>query len=137
MAVAQARYDASMQLMWKIVGVMGLATGGAGGFARAGARDAAEGGAVGERALLGRNAEEGAGANPRINTDLPGGRATAKSIFRNLTKAEEVTQEQMSNGGVRRFAPDGTQVRFNPDGTTRLDVPRGPTGRETIHFDPQ
>jgi hypothetical protein len=135
-ALAQARYDASMQLMWKTVGVMGLITG-AGGAARAAVRDAAEGGAVGERALLGRNPEAGAGSNPRINTELPGGRATAKSIFRNLTKAEEVTQEQMSNGGVRRFAPDGTQVRFNPDGTTRLDVPRGPTGRETIHLDPQ
>ena len=83
--------------------------------------------------LLGQNPRAGGG---RTNTDLPGGRATAKSIFNNQTNGQPVTQQRLGNGGTRRVAPDGTQIRFNPDGTTRVDLPgRGPTGRETIHFD--
>jgi hypothetical protein len=84
------------------------------------------------------------GNNPRItrartNTDLPGGKATAKSIFRNQTKGQKIEQFDLPKGGVRREAGDRTNIRFNPDGTTRLDLPnRGPNppGRETIHFGP-
>ena len=85
---------------------------------------------------LGRNGVAGAGSNPRVNTDLPGGRAVAKSIFRHVTKGQEISQEALQNGGVRRTAADGTQIRMNQNGTTRLDLPnRGPAG-ETIHFNP-
>jgi hypothetical protein len=83
--------------------------------------------------LLGQHPSSGGG---RVNTDLPGGRPAAKSIFRNQTKGQSVIQQPLGNGGVRRTAPDGTQIRLNPDGSTRIDLPeRGPTGRETIHFD--
>jgi hypothetical protein len=88
---------------------------------------------TGEAPLLGRNPRITEG---RVNTDLPGGRAVGKSIFRNLTKGEAVTSSEMQNGGIRRTAPDGTQIRMNPDGSTRVDVPRGPKGKETIHIDP-
>jgi RHS repeat-associated protein len=98
-----------------------------------------EGRAVGEEAspLLGRNPRLGTGNPPAVNTDLPGGRPVAKSIFRNQTKGTTIKQAPLENGGVRRFAPDGTQIRMNPNGSTRLDLPRGPTGREKIHFDPE
>ena len=87
--------------------------------------------------LLGRNPVPGAGSNPRMNTDLPGGRTVGKSIFRNLSKGQTVNQEPMTNGGVRRSTPDQrTSIRMNPDGSTRVDTPRGPTGKETIHIDP-
>jgi hypothetical protein len=86
-----------------------------------------------ELSILGRNPRIGSG---RVNTDLPGGRATGKSIFRHFTKGQPVTSEAMENGTIRRFAPDGTQIRMNPDGSTRLDLPRGPLGRETIHIKP-
>jgi len=84
------------------------------------------------------------GKNPsvtktRTNTDLPGDKSTAKSIFRNQTKGQKVDQFDLKNGGVRRRAGDGTQIRINPDGTTRLDLPnRGPNppSRETIHIGP-
>jgi len=85
------------------------------------------------RPLLGHNPRSG---NGRTNTDLPGGRAAAKSIFSNLTRGQPISQQPLGNGGVRRTAPDGTQIRLNADGTTRIDLPgRGPQGRETIHFD--
>lgn len=80
------------------------------------------------------------GKNPRVtksrtNTDLPGGKATAKSIFRNQTKGQRIEQKELSNGGLRRWVEDGPQIRFNPDGSVRVDLPnRGPLGTETIHF---
>ncbi|MDY7094570.1 MAG: RHS repeat-associated core domain-containing protein, partial [Acidobacteriota bacterium] len=86
------------------------------------------------RPLLGQNPRF---SNTRTNTDLPGGRAAARSIFRNQTRGQPIESQPMSNGGVRQRAPDGTQLRMNPDGSTRLDLPgRGPVGRETIHFSP-
>ena len=88
---------------------------------------------VPEGGLLGSNPRAGGG---RVNTDLPGGRATAKSIFRAETEGEVVTQGVMKNGGTIRMTESGKAIRFNPDGTTRVDLPRGPTGRETIHLDP-
>ncbi len=92
--------------------------------------------AVQARKLLGKGARF---EKSRTNTGLPGGRATAKSIFRNRTKGQQVTQKSLDNGGLRRKAADGTQIRFNPDGSTRLDLPgSGPSlpGRETVHFKP-
>lgn len=95
------------------------------------------GNVLGDMPLLGENPVPGSGSNPRINTELPGGRATAKSIFRNAARGQDVTQTPLGNGGVRRTLPDGTQIRMNPDGSTRLDLPgRGPTGRETVHLKP-
>jgi RHS repeat-associated protein len=85
--------------------------------------------------LLGNNPQPGSGSNPRINTDLPGGSATAKSIFRNMTKGTEIEQTT-ARGTIRRTASNGITIRFNQDGSVRLDLPRGPTGSETIHFNP-
>jgi RHS repeat-associated protein len=86
----------------------------------------------GSRPLLERNPRAGTG---RVNTELPGGRPTARSIFRNQSKGQNVTTHQLGNGGVRMRADDGTQIRMNPDGSTRVDLPdRGPLGTETIHF---
>jgi len=70
-------------------------------------------------------------------TDLSGGRPTARSIFNNQSRGQQVLSRPLDNGGIRRFVPDGgPQIRFNPDGTTRVELPgRGPTGTETIHFD--
>jgi hypothetical protein len=85
------------------------------------------------KALLGQNAREAGG---RTATDLAGNLAAAKSIFRNQARGQKVTQTTMQNGGIRRTAADGTQIRINPDGTARLDLPgrgRLPNG-ETIHF---
>ena len=85
------------------------------------------------------------GHNPKIKksrtlTDLDPvhDRATAKSIFRNLSKGQHVRQFKNKKGDIIRRADDGTQIRMNPDGSTRLDLPgRGtqPNG-ETIHFNP-
>ena len=86
--------------------------------------------------LLGRNLRINKG---RALTDLPGGRATAKSIFRNLTKGKKVTEGRGKGGDLQRYT-DGRiiQIRMNPDGTTRIDlIGRGPTGLETIHFGSQ
>ena len=82
--------------------------------------------------LFGRNATVTAS---RILTDLPGGRAAAKSIFRNLTRGARVLEQPLKNGGVRRFTPDGrVQIRHNPNGATRIDI-KHPNGQiETIHF---
>ena len=90
----------------------------------------------GGKAILGQNARA---AGARTATDLAGDRAAAKSIFRNQTRGQEVTQTTMSNEGIRRTAADGTQIRMNPNGTTRLDLPgRGPLPNgETIHFSPE
>jgi len=91
----------------------------------------------GNKPLLGRNPVKGGGSNPRVNTDLTGGRPVGKSIFRNAAKGKSVIQEKLGNGGVRRTLPDGTQIRMNPDGSTRVDLPgRGPTGNETVHISP-
>lgn len=85
------------------------------------------------------------GKNPKIKkdrtlTDLDPAhdRATAKSIFRNQTKGQNIRQFENKRGDIIRRADDGTQIRMNPDGSTRLDLPgRGtqPNG-ETIHFNP-
>jgi len=83
--------------------------------------------------LLGQNPRA---TNNRTNTDLPGGRSTAKSIFRNLTRGQKITEDLTPNKSVMRRAEDGARIRFNGDGSTRLDLPgRGtrPNG-ETIHF---
>ncbi|TAK52435.1 MAG: RHS repeat-associated core domain-containing protein, partial [Gammaproteobacteria bacterium] len=104
-----------------------------------GVRAIAESGADAARSakpLLGRNPVS---SGTRTNTDLPGDLSTAKSIFRNQTRGQDVTQTTMSNGGVRRTAADGTQIRINPDGSARLDLPgRGnsPNG-ETIQIPPR
>ena len=89
--------------------------------------------ATGSKPLLGQNPKDG---GSRTNTDVKGDTATAKSIFRNQTKGQEVTQSSTSDGGVRRQAEDGTQIRMNPDGTSRLDLPgRGPAPNgETVHI---
>ena len=50
--------------------------------------------AIGAKPILGRNPQVGSG---RTNTDLPGDRATAKSIFRNQTRGQDVTQAAMPN----------------------------------------
>ncbi|HEX4954100.1 MAG TPA: RHS repeat-associated core domain-containing protein [Thermoanaerobaculia bacterium] len=82
--------------------------------------------------LLGKNARPAA---TRINTDLPGGRATAKSIFRNLTKGQSVRQKALDSGGVRRFTSNNSvTIRLNPDGTARIDLKRNGI-RETIRLD--
>jgi RHS repeat-associated protein len=93
----------------------------------------AGGAALGAPGLLGRNARVG---GSRVNTDLPGGRSTAKSIFRNRTRGQRVVDRSLSNGGIRRRAQDGTQIRMNPDGSTRIDIQHPNGTRETIHFDP-
>jgi RHS repeat-associated protein len=93
-------------------------------------------GAMPPKPLLGQNPRA---EGTRTNTDLPGDRATAKSIFRNQTRGQDVTQTAMPNGGIRRTAADGTQIRMNSNGATRLDLPsRGPRSNgETIHIPPQ
>lgn len=83
--------------------------------------------------LLGRNARY---TSTRALTDLPGGLATAKSIFRRFTRGLEIEQFAYKGNGVRRVAPNGYQIRIEPNGIVRLDVPRGPLGRETVHFWP-
>ncbi|HEY1288641.1 MAG TPA: RHS repeat-associated core domain-containing protein, partial [Burkholderiales bacterium] len=90
----------------------------------------------GSKPLLGQNPQY---ARSRTNTDLPGDSATAKSIFRNQTKGQDITQSPMADGGVRRTAEDGTQIRMYPDGTTRIDLPgRGPMPNgETLHIPPR
>jgi RHS repeat-associated protein len=80
--------------------------------------------------LLGRNAKY---TGSRVLTDLPGGRSTAKSIFRHRTRGQPVEVRHLADGGRRRFAPDGTQIRMHADGSTRIDLPGS---RETIHFGP-
>jgi YD repeat-containing protein len=76
---------------------------------------------------------------PRSSLQNPetrgGGRASAKSIFRNRTRGQRVERSSLGTGGVRRRAGDGTQIRLNPDGSTRIDLEHS-DGRETIHFDP-
>jgi RHS repeat-associated protein len=79
------------------------------------------------------------GRNPRVSnrglmTDLPGGRPVAKSIFRNLTSGEDVSDNLMDRGGLRRTSESGVQIRLYPDGTTRIDLP-GTSPPETIHFE--
>ena len=75
----------------------------------------------------------------RTNTDLPGGKATVKSIFRNQTKGQKVEPFTPDSGGIGRRAENGAQIRFKHDGSVSLDLPgRGPNppGTETIHFRP-
>lgn len=85
--------------------------------------------------ILGRNAII---RGKRILTDLPGGKATAKGVFRHLSKNQKVKDLPLQNGGIRRAAENGIQIRFNPNGSTRIDLPNriyeGFKGIETIHF---
>jgi RHS repeat-associated protein len=85
------------------------------------------------RPVLGRNPRIG---GSRVNTDLPGGRAAGKSIFRKLTEGQPIITDRGRDGSIIRYNPDrSVQIRMKPDGTTSLDVVgRGPVGRETIHF---
>lgn len=85
------------------------------------------------------------GQNPKIKkdrtlTDLNPvhDRATAKSIFRNQTKGQNVRQFTNKKGDIIRHADNGIQIRMNPDGSTRLDLPRRgiQSNGETIHFNP-
>ena len=70
--------------------------------------------------LLGKNAKRTAS---RVNTDLPGGCSTAKSIFRRLTEGQRIIQEVKPDGIIIRYNTDrSVQIRMNPDGTTRLDL---------------
>ena len=94
------------------------------------------GGGGGAKPLLGQNPSY---TKNRTNTDLTGDRSTAKSISRNQTRGHKIEQIEMPNGGTRRTAPDGSQIRINPDGTNRLDLPgRGPRPNgETIHIPPR
>jgi hypothetical protein len=89
----------------------------------------------GAKGLLGRGSRPKP-AQGRTDTDLPGGRPVAKSIFKNLTEGQPVITEKLTNGGVRRHTPDNSvQIRMNADGTTRLDLKgRGSLGSERIHF---
>jgi RHS repeat-associated protein len=73
------------------------------------------------------------GGGGRINTDLPGGRSAAKSLFRNMSEGP-VEQAPLGNGGIRRWDSSGVQIRMNRDGTTRVDLPGTPP--ETIHYGP-
>ena len=94
------------------------------------------GGATIAKGLLGRSPGRII-IGQRVNTDLPGGVAVAKSIFRHFTKGQSICQQPLRNGGTRRTAANGTTIRLNPDGSTRIDFyDRGPTGRETVHFSP-
>lgn len=84
--------------------------------------------------LLGKNPKK---HKTRINTDLPGGKAVAKSIFRHYTKRKKVKQFSKGNT-IRRFTPDGRyQIRYTrrKDGTLKinLDFKRGGI-YEDIHF---
>lgn len=91
-----------------------------------------EGGAKGTIPLLGRNARP---AGSRFVSDLPGGRAVAKSIFRALTRNMAVEEEVLKSGtGIRRFAADeSVAIRLNADGSTQLDIKLFGV-METIHF---
>ena len=92
---------------------------------------------AGPKPLLGKNPTLGKNGN-RINTEHEGGTASAKSVFRNQTRGQKVSQHPLSpKGGVRRVAEDGTQIRMPNNGKgARIDLPgRGSTGHETIHFD--
>ena len=73
----------------------------------------------------------------RINTDLPGGKAVAKSIFRHYTKGQKVINHRKGNS-VRRHTKDNRiQIRMvkRKDGTWKvnLDIKRKRI-YEDIHF---
>src|SRR5687768_8795618 len=76
--------------------------------------------------LLGRNAQF---TRRGVMTDLPGGAATAKSVFRHLTKGQRVKPLD-----TRRFTLDNRyQIRYGPDGV-RIDILHRNGRVETIHF---
>jgi len=92
---------------------------------------------IGKKSLLGKNPKI---KKDRTLTDLDPthDRSTAKSIFRNQTKGQNVRQFTNGKGDIIRRADDGTQIRMNPNGSTRLDLPRRGTqpNGETVHFNP-
>jgi len=59
--------------------------------------------ARGAKPLLGKNPIPG---GTRTNTELAGNLSTTKSVFRNQTRGQDITQSTMPNGGVRRTATD-------------------------------
>ncbi|MHA4068184.1 RHS repeat-associated core domain-containing protein [Bacillus cereus] len=84
--------------------------------------------------LLGKNARA---HKSRINKDLPGGKAVAKSIFRHYTKGQKVINHRKGNS-VRRHTKDNRiQIRMvkRKDGTWKvnLDIKRKRI-YEDIHF---
>ena len=88
-----------------------------------------------KKPLLGQNPDY---AKTRTNTDLPGGKPVAKSIFRHFTKGETVTKAETKKADMVRYeATNKVQIRYNADGSIRIELPeRGPVGAETIHFSP-
>ena len=67
-------------------------------------------------------------------SDLPGGKAAAKSILRHLSKGKIVREERVA-GMVRRYVADGSvQIRFMPTGQIRLDIKLANGLFRTIHF---
>ncbi|PLR77513.1 hypothetical protein CU633_09950 [Bacillus sp. V3-13] len=68
--------------------------------------------------LLGKNPQS---HKTRINTDIDGGRAVAKSIFRHYTKNKKVIQTE-KNGMVRRSTTDNSiSIRMYKKGKTNID----------------
>ncbi len=68
------------------------------------------------------------GGNPnvaknQINTNAPGGRAAAKSLFRKLSKGQRVINGAARDGSIRRYTEDGSvQIRMKSNGTTNVDI---------------
>ena len=105
---------------------------------------------VGKDGVLVHNAYQGThplglkgkvGKGGRLLTNLPGGHATAKSIFRKISKGHKVTTTTTSSGTRRRVVdgydlriPGTSQLRINPNGTVRIDIRMPGGGVETIHF---
>lgn len=81
--------------------------------------------------LYGGNANA---AKNQVNTNAPGGRAAAKSLFRKLSKGKNVIDGAAKDGSIRRYTEDGSvQIRMKSDGTTNVET-QGPSGKEDVHF---
>lgn len=83
------------------------------------------------------------GRNPRVTkrgiiSELPGGRPTAKSIFRNRTKGRPIEEDETKAGdGLRRYTPDNKwQIRMHYDGRTRIEIKHPGDIHESVHFLP-
>jgi len=82
------------------------------------------------------------GQNPKndvpkgqTNTDLSGGKSTGKSIFKNQTKGQKVTQQTTKDGKTIRTSEDGSKIRFDPaKDKTNVELPNRGIGKENIHL---
>lgn len=73
-------------------------------------------------------------AKNQVNTNAPGGRAAAKSLFRKLSAGKKVISSTSRDGSIRRYTADGSvQIRMKSNGATNVDI-QGLNGKEDVHF---